>query len=389
MVSEARKALPAALVTAAIFLVTLAVNLEVPLYREYASRAHYGHGRLAVVFACYVAGLLPVLIFLGGVSDRLGRKAVVLTGMTLASSATALVLVSPTMQTVLVARLLQGIAVGLTVGTGTAYLAELSGGDALRASKLVAVATSLGFGGGALLTTIAVAASPHPLAHPPLVPWSYPLALAATAACAVAVAVACPRLPPLGGALVRLPFVPTGTATAGLAIAVAWAISGLVIAVVPSQLAARGLGVWSGPCLFLVNCAGALVQPRARAMPSRRAIALGLWAVPTGYLLLVGGAQLGALPVVFLGACLAGISGYGFIYLGGLALVAEAAGSQRARGVAGFFLFAYVGFGLPSVVIGFGADAIGVDAAMWAFGAVVLAMSAALLVLARRQADRL
>lgn len=360
------------LVAVAVFLVTLAVNLQVPLYRVYARAAHYGNGPTAVVFACYVAGLLPALIFLGGISDRIGRKPVVLAGMASASLATLLVIGAPSIQTVLIARLFQGLAVGVTVSSATAYLTEMLEGDARRASKLIAVATALGFGSGALLTTLAL------LSGPTLVPWSYAVALAAIVACMVVVAIACPALPPIGGGLLRLPYLPAGTASAGLSIAVAWAVSGLVVAVVPGQLAEHGLGVWSGPVLFLVNCAGVLIQPYARHMPAQHAIVVGLRLLPLGYLLLVGGTEVHALPLVLLGACVAGACCYGFTYLGGLAHVAEAAGVQRARGVAGYFLFAYVGFSVPSILIGFGADAIGLTPALSLFGVVVLVATLAL-----------
>ncbi|HEX4421814.1 MAG TPA: MFS transporter [Kofleriaceae bacterium] len=354
------------LVTFAVFLVTLAVNLQVPLYRVYAQAAHYGNGLTAVVFACYVGGLLPMLIFLGGSSDRLGRKWIVLAGMASASLATVLVIHAPQMQVVLMARVFQGIAVGITVGSATAYISELSSGDAARASKVIAVASALGFGGGALLTTLAL------LSGPTLMPWSYPVALGITVVCIVVVAIVCPALKPIGGRLIRLPYFPPGTASAGLAIALAWAVSGLVVAVVPGQLGEHGLSVWSGPVLFLVNCAGVLAQPRARRMPAKRAILVGLKLIPVGYLLLIGGAHIRALPLVLLGACVAGTGCYGFTYLGGLALVADSAGAQRARGVAGYFLFAYTGFGVPSILIGFGADIIGLTAALSLFGVIVV-----------------
>jgi hypothetical protein len=62
-----------ALAVFALFLVTGAVNLEMPLYRAYASQAEYGNGMTTLMFASYIAGLLPSLLFFGGLSDRLGR----------------------------------------------------------------------------------------------------------------------------------------------------------------------------------------------------------------------------------------------------------------------------------------------------------------------------
>ncbi len=78
-----------------LFLVTAAVNLEVPLYRSYAQAAGYGNGLTAIVFAAYVAGLLPILICFGGISDRLGRKLVILLGLLSAALATMSMIISP------------------------------------------------------------------------------------------------------------------------------------------------------------------------------------------------------------------------------------------------------------------------------------------------------
>ena len=69
------------LVATSLFVTTLAVNLEVPLYTSYAKAAGFGSGLTALAFAAYVAGLLPVLIGLGGSSDRLGRRTVLLAGL--------------------------------------------------------------------------------------------------------------------------------------------------------------------------------------------------------------------------------------------------------------------------------------------------------------------
>ncbi len=69
------------IVGAALFLITAAVNLEVPLYGVYAAGAGFGAGLTAVVFAAYIAALVPTLIVLGGISDRVGRKPTLLVGL--------------------------------------------------------------------------------------------------------------------------------------------------------------------------------------------------------------------------------------------------------------------------------------------------------------------
>lgn len=350
-----------------LFIATLAVNLEVPLYADYAKVAGFGSGLTALAFAAYIAGLLPVLILLGGISDRVGRKPVLMTGLVATLLATILIIFSPTVYTLFLTRLLQGIGVGLSVGTGTAFLAELIGGPhgPTRSAEFAAFATSLGFGGGALFTTIVL------LFHSTAVPASYWVVVGLSLASLVMVfSLPNPRSNPTA-ALVRPPYYPPGTIFIGMTIAVGWAVCGLVVAVVPTQLAHNGLAVWSGPALFLVNFTGAVLQPLVRKLDARKALQIGFVLLPIGCGLLVLGVWGGLIWLVFLGASVSGASCYGFTYLGGLAEVAQLAGDHRARAVSGYFLFAYLGFGIPSIVIGFLADLIGGLAALLIFFALI------------------
>jgi hypothetical protein len=355
------------LVGVTILFVTGAVNLQAPLYGVYAERAGVGHGVKSLAFAAYVLGLIPVLVLLGGVSDRIGRKQCLLMGVALSCAATLSVTLFPGLPALVPARVLQGMAVGLTVGTGTAYISDLLGDQPARAARIAAPMSALGFGGGALMTTFAL------IANRSLVPVTYPIMIVAIATVGVAVGVLCPWLPAQGGALLRLPLIRRDMLSSGLAIGTAWAVSGLVVAVIPAQLARYDLALWSGPVLFLVNAAGVAVQPFVRRMTSRRALCTGLVVVPIGYALLVVGAAQRSIVAALLGACVAGTGCYGFTYLGGLSRVSESAGGQKARAIAGYFLCAYVGFGLPSVVVGYAADGVGLAPALGAFGVVLLA----------------
>lgn len=358
------------LVATSLFVNTLAVNLEVPLYTSYAKAAGFGSGLTTLAFAAYVAGLLPVLIGLGGSSDRLGRRTVLLAGLVSTLLATVLITISPTIYVLFATRLLQGVGIGLSVGAGTAYIAELIGQPhgPTRAAGYAALTTSLGFGGGALITTLAL------LLQPGLVPISYWGVIGLTIGCILLLL----RLPEYRldskAPLLRLPYYPPGSWLIGATLAVAWAVTGLVISVVPTQLGRNNLTVWSGVALFLVNGTGVLCQPLARKLPARRCLQIGFVLIPIGYGVLVVGAWTGVLGLVFVGAALAGAACYGFTYLGGLAETAQLAGTQRARAVSGYFLFGYLGFGLPSVLVGFLADSVGSEAALLICGLLIVAV---------------
>lgn len=96
--------IPFVFVLFSLFMITTAVNLQVPLYTEYAEQAGYGKASTALVFLAYVFGLIPVLLLLGGMSDRAGRKPILLIALCFSLCATLLMIVHPTIQMLFVAR---------------------------------------------------------------------------------------------------------------------------------------------------------------------------------------------------------------------------------------------------------------------------------------------
>lgn len=356
-------------VSSALFLITVAVNLEAPLYPVYAQQANAGGGITAFVFALYTVALLFVLTVFGGASERVGRKTMILAGLLSSWVATALMVLFPTLYALMVARVLQGVGVGLSVGAGTAYLAELNPTRADRVAMAVGMMTALGFGVGALLTSAFISNGVT------LVPFSYWLALGAMLVCG-ALVWRLPVQPPKGGALVRLPYLNPLVLSMGLALATAWAVTGLVIAILPLQMTKYGLGAWAGVTLFAINGTGALLQPVVRRLRPEVALKIGLWVVPIGYAVLVFGAWTGILGLILAGASLAGAGCYGFTYFGALSRVTQHTPSDyRARATSGLFMIAYSGFGFPSILIGYLSEQVGIIPAMMLFGGVIVLIS--------------
>jgi MFS family permease len=371
---------PTWLVTLGLFLVTCAVNLQAPLYPTYAAAAHVGNGVSALAFSAYVAGAIPTLILLGGVSDSMGRKPVLLAALCCSLAATVLMIAVPTMHALFAARTLQGLAVGLGLGTGSAYLVELAPSRAEVAPIRIARATALGFGGGALATAVTSRLLPG------ATPASYSLVAIAIAATMIAITVALPGLPARGGPLVHRPQFPPGSLSAGLAVSLAWTVSGFVIAIVPARLRLHGLELWVGPTLFLVNTVGVTMQPAARRLRTLDALRIGFVVIPAGALIMIAGTWLEQIPIVLVGAGIAGAACYGFTYLGGLRRAQECMrpSDQRARVVSGYFLFAYLGLSVPNVAVGFLADSFGTADVFVGLATFLVAASLALAVALRR-----
>lgn len=376
------KLLPVSMLALGLFTVTFAVNLQAPLYDAYATKSDVRATSVTVAFAAYVAGLMPTLLLLGGLSDRVGRRVPIALALILGTVATALLVQVPSWTSLVVARILLGIGTGLATTAGTAYMTEILGADRAKTAALfVTSATSLGFGGGALATGISLG-----MQGPTFLPASY-VALFAAAPVLAVIALGLPRVDtPRPVSLMRLPVFPTGTWMFGAAMALAWSTTGMTIAVVPLELAANDLGGWTGLVIFLAIFMGFLCQPIARCMNNDRALALGFVLIPLGFLVLLAGVWLKVLPFVLVGTCITSAASYGFTYLASLAEVSARALADQARATAGLFVYAYLGFSLPVIASGALADMLGLLSAMMVFAAVQITVTAIVVMILYRGA---
>src|SRR6185295_6612548 len=142
---------------------------------------------LGTLFAVYALGLTLGLLIGGPLSDRRGRRLVVLPGALLALAGTALLAAGANRFGLLAAgRLLVGLGSGAVFSGGTAWIQDLSsdappGTGARRAT----IALSAGFGGGPLIG----GACAQWLARPSLTPY---LVQAVALVCALALATKVP-----------------------------------------------------------------------------------------------------------------------------------------------------------------------------------------------------
>lgn len=346
-----------------LFTVTFAVNLQAPLYGLYSAQSGYGATAVTLGFAAYVVGLMPSLVLLGGLSDRIGRRWPIAMALGLGGIATLALVLAPTWESLVLARFLLGIGTGFATTSGTAYMSELLGeGHAKRAALLVTSATSLGFGGGALATGLSLG-----LQGETFLPASY-VALFALVPVLTVMALCLPRVDqPQAVSLLRLPVFAPGTWVFGAAMALAWSTTGMTIAVVPLQLQRLGLGGWAGLVVFLAIFVGFLSQPVARRMANARALGVGFILVPLGFLILLLGLWRQSLILILLGTSITSSASYGFTYLASLAEVSLRAPTERARASAGLFAVAYAGFTVPVIGAGILADRFDLITAMLAF----------------------
>src|SRR4051794_15522090 len=144
--------------------VMASANLAAPLYASYADRFGFSSLVLTLVFAAYAVVLVPTLMLFGRLSDRFGRRPVLLAGLAAACAGLVVFALAGAMFWLFVARAFQGLAVGMISGTATAALVELDPKrDEGRPALLAGLAQSCGSGLGPLVAGLLAEWAPDPL----------------------------------------------------------------------------------------------------------------------------------------------------------------------------------------------------------------------------------
>jgi MFS family permease len=331
-------------------------NIATPLYAVYAQRFGFSSLVLTSIFATYAFVLVPALILFGRLSDRLGRRPVIVAGLAVAAAALVLFALATGTAWLYGARALQGLAVGMIGGAATAALVELDPRrDRRRAALLAGLAQAGGSAAGPLAAGVLAEWAPDPLRL------CFYVALGATVVAAVGtLTLAEPerRREPWRIEWPRVPSELRGPFTrVGLTAAIVWAAVALYLSIVPSYagglLGTKNLALLAtlATVALLASCATQVVSQRRPGSPSRDQ-ALGLCALAIGLVALVLAAPLHSLALLLGGAMAAG-AGHGLGFLAAQQELNELAPDERRGEVTAAFI-ACIYFLVASAVIATG-----------------------------------
>jgi MFS transporter, DHA1 family, solute carrier family 18 (vesicular amine transporter), member 1/2 len=139
------RSLVLASITAATFTDLVAYSIAVPVLPDYAARFDAGPTVVGLLFASFGITLLILSIPMGAISDRMGRKGPMIVGLAILAASTIAFAYAQTLSMLFVARLLQGVADGITWIVGFAMIADLYGPDERgRAMGLAMAGSTLG-----------------------------------------------------------------------------------------------------------------------------------------------------------------------------------------------------------------------------------------------------
>jgi len=145
----------------ALMIVLLGANQPTPLYAVYQRVDRLSTTMLTVIFIAYVLAVALALVLAGQLSDRYGRRAVLLPALALASAAAFAL--SSGLVWLVVGRITSGLASGAVTALAPAALAELEvDRDLDRASVVASTATVLGLALGPMISGVLVEYGPWP-----------------------------------------------------------------------------------------------------------------------------------------------------------------------------------------------------------------------------------
>jgi len=366
------------------FLVTMiGTTLPTPLYPLYEQRYSFGELIVTVIFAVYALGVIAGLLVFGNLSDEIGRKPVLLTGLAFSAISAFLFVFAGSLVPIFAGRVVSGLSAGVFTGTATAMLVDLAPGGRRRMASFVAVVVNLGgLGLGTLLSGLLADHARSPLRLPfivdlvLLVPAVLGLVVTPETVQRQAFRLRLQRLsvPPE----VRSVFIRGATAGFG-----SFAVAGVFSSVAPVFLGAilgRTSHALAGAIVFILFSASIVGQLLVSRLSDRRALILGCALLAGGVGLLALALWIESLAALIASASVVGL-GQGLVIGAGLAAINQRAPVEhRGETASSFFVVMYVGLSLPVIGVGIAANAWSLRGAGIAFSVAVAVLVLAVLV---------
>jgi MFS family permease len=350
-----------------------------PLYGAYSVEWHFSPLTLTLIYATYAFGVLATLLLAGGVSDRVGRRPVLLVALAGLGASTTLFLLADSAAWLFAARGIQGLATGAALSAASAALLEFHPRRNPAAVGLTnATAAAAGLGLGVLVSSALVQSGWQPRHLPYLVL----LALVATAFAGAwgmpepvaqrsrfRLTVARPSVP----AAVRRPFV-----LAALAVLSSWSIGALFFSLGPQlagHLFATTNTVVEGAGIVALAATAVAAQLLTGRIAPWIATAAGSVALAAGMVLIVAASASGS-GALYLAGSVVGGAGFGAAFLGGLrALVIAIPPEHRASVMSAFYVAAYTSLSVPAVLAGVVVTETSLQSTFEIFGSIVTAVA--------------
>lgn len=354
-----------------------------PLYPLYQQAWQLRTSDISLIYVVYMVGALSGLLFMGRLSDTLGFRPVMMTGLLLGWAGTLLTMLAWNLPSLNVGRFAVGLSSSLIVTSASVGLVHMSrDGASQRISMITSFLLAFGFGLGPITGGIAGQWLPNPL----ITTYVPSLVLGVLAAYALMRA----RITPHATVtqLEWRAFIPRLAWTArsdSLAFALtcacpffAFGVFGLYASMAPlflDQMVPWHGPIVSGTAIGVILLASALVQLLSIKMSVRWCGLLGLLAVVLSNAMLVLNFQAGSSALFIIGVC-AAAAGHGMCLLAGISMVNRiAAPTERSALISTYLVCGYLGSIAPLIAAGWIADHHGLPTAITILGLAVMAFA--------------
>jgi MFS family permease len=332
------------------------------LYGLYERHEHLSPITITIVYAVYAAGVTASLLLAGHLSDWYGRRAVLIPAVTLAVAAAVLFISWQSLAGLLVARVLTGLALGATVATATAYIADLDAGPdgavTRRAGIVGVIANVGGLAIGPLAAGVLARYVPAGLTLP------YVVLLVALVVALLAVVLApegrpaAHPLPRYRPQRLKVPEHARGQFLAAIAgAALAFATWGLFAGLAGRFLAGplqHPSPALTGAAIFLTFGAGIVVQTTTTNWSAHRLLSAGIPTIILGLAILVASAWTAppSLALFLIGGIVTGIGASAIFRASLVIVISTSRADERAGALATLFIAGYAALSLPVLGLG-------------------------------------
>lgn len=364
-----------------------------PLWPLYQERDGFGALMVTVAFAALVAGIAAALGAAGHLSDRFGRRRIIVPALIVGIAATFVLIAWPQLPGLLIGRFLTGVAIGLMSATATTYLADLDQQarphiNAPLRPGMVAAGASLG---GLALGPIIAGATAEWLPDALLLPYVVFGLILLGILVFVLVTPETVDISDQPEFRVRRVHIQDGKRTIFIGASVlgftAFGVTGLFSAL-GSPIIRYDLGIrdvfLGGLGTFAVCAASAAAQFTAGRLRPKTLSGLGLIFYLLGFALTLFAIAHPSLGVFLAAAAVVG-AGAGLTFKAGLSQAAmSAVPASRAGVLSIFFIAAFLGMGISAIVLGLMVGALGTFASMLVIACVLTAVLVSGIVLTSR-----
>jgi MFS family permease len=347
-----------------------------PVYHLYQQAYGLSPAMVTIIFAAYPISLLLSLLVLGSLSDYVGRRPLLLASMALSVVAMAVFIGAGGPDTLIVARILQGLATGMATSTLGAVLLDV---HPAQGSLINAVTAFGGTTVGALGSSVLVAYGPHPMQLVYVVELFAFIVL--TAFVGLLPETSAPRAG--GWQSLRLHIsVPTRVRSAFMLVSpvnvAGWALGGFYLSLMPSVMrTTTGIvsPILGGVVVASLTLSGGAAIFAWRSAPANRILPRGAIALSVGVLVTLVGVGLHQAWLLALGTLIAGF-GFGASFFGaGRTILPLADNHERAGLLSAFYVESYLAFSVPAIIMGFLSPHLGLTLATYIYGGVIVTLA--------------